>query len=43
MKQQNAFYESPKMDVVEVKYEGVICASGDISSTMDGTFGEENL
>lgn len=43
MKRLNDFYESPKMEVVEVKQEGVICASGEISSTMDDTFEEITL
>ncbi len=36
----NEFYESPVTEVVEVKQEGVICASGEVTSTMDGTFEE---
>ena len=37
----NELYEAPTMEVLEVKYEGVICASGDVSASMGGTFTEE--
>ena len=36
-------YISPEAKTFEVKIEGVICASGDINATMDGTFTEEIL
>ena len=36
-------YNSPEVDIFEVKTEGVICASGNIDATMDGTFTEETL
>ena len=36
-------YLSPEAEVFEVKTEGVICVSGEIGSTMDGTWQEENL
>ena len=33
-------YAPPTMDVVEVKFDGIICVSGDVSATMNGTFEE---
>ena len=36
-------YLSPEAEVFEVKTEGVICVSGEIGSTMDGTWQEEIL
>lgn len=36
-------YLSPEVHIFEVKTEGVICISGDIIATMDGTFTEEIL
>lgn len=40
MTKQNVLYESPITEVLEVKYEGVICTSGDVNATMNGTFEE---
>lgn len=40
MTKQSDFYEAPSMEVVELKYEGVICASGDVNATMNGEFEE---
>ena len=40
---QHELYESPVMEVVEVKQEGVICASGDVNATMNGEFEEIDL
>ena len=38
-------YEAPATEVLEVKYEGFICASGstngNVNATMDWTFTEE--
>ncbi len=34
-------YEAPTMEVVEVKYEGFICASGDLDTTFNAPFEEE--
>ena len=34
------YYESPRTDILEVKQEGVICTSGEVDATMDGTFEE---
>lgn len=39
----NELYESPVTEVVEVKQEGVICASGDVNATMNGMFEEETI
>ena len=39
----NELYESPVTEVVEVKQEGVICASGDVTATMNGVFSEETI
>ena len=39
----NELYEAPTMEVLEVKYEGVICASGDVNATMNGEFDEETI
>lgn len=36
-------YLSPEVYIFEVKTEGVVCISGDINATMDGTFTEETL
>lgn len=39
----NELYEAPITEVVEVKQEGVICISGDVNATMNGTFEEETI
>ena len=36
----NELYEAPAINIVEVKQEGVICTSGDVNATMNGTFEE---
>ena len=36
-------YCSPEARVFEVKIEGVICQSGDISATMNGEWEEEEI
>ena len=36
-------YEAPTISVVEMKQEGVICTSGEVTSTMDGIFMEETI
>jgi len=36
-------YLSPEVTAFEVKTEGVICVSGEIGSTMDGTWQEDIL
>ena len=33
-------YDAPSTQVFEVKTEGVICTSGEVDATMDGTFEE---
>ena len=38
MTKHKEFYEAPVTEVLEVRYEGVIC----FSTTMDGTFQEED-
>ena len=43
MTKQRELYEAPTISVVEMKQEGVICASGEISATMDGIFMEETI
>lgn len=42
-KQNYEPYVAPASTVVEVKAEGVVCASGDVTTTMNGTFGEETI
>lgn len=37
----NELYEAPATIVVTLQQEGVICASGDIPASMDGTWYEE--
>ncbi len=39
----NELYEAPITEVVELKYEGVICTSGDVNATMNGVFSEEDI
>ena len=44
MTNQNELYEAPAVTIVEVKQNGVICASAGsnaVFATMDGTFTEE--
>ena len=36
-------YEAPTISVVEMKQEGVICTSGNVTATMDGIFTEETI
>ncbi len=36
-------YEAPTVTAVEMKQEGVICTSGDVTATMDGIFSEETI
>ncbi len=43
MKEDKISYVAPVTTVVEMKQEGVICGSGDISSTMNGTWDEETI
>lgn len=43
MKEDKISYERPVTTVVEIKQEGVICASGEVTSTMDGIFLEETI
>ena len=38
---QKELYEAPTISVVEMKQEGVICTSGEVTATMNGTFEEE--
>ena len=40
MKENKELYEAPTISVVEMKQEGVICTSGDVNATMNGTFEE---
>ena len=40
---QKELYEAPTISVVEMKQEGVICTSGDVTATMDGIFSEETI
>ena len=43
MTKQRELYEAPKISVVEMKQEGVICISGDVNATMNGVFSEETI
>ena len=43
MKENKELYDAPTVTVVEMKQEGVICTSGDVNATMNGTFEEINL
>ena len=43
MKEDRISYETPVTTFVEIKQEGVICASGDLITTMDGTWNEETI
>ena len=43
MKENKEFYVIPAISIVELKQEGVICASGEVTSTMDGIFLEETI
>jgi hypothetical protein len=43
MTKHNELYEAPAIEVVELKYEGVICASGNANATMEGTFDEIDI
>ena len=43
MKENKEFYVIPAISIVELKQEGVICTSGEVTSTMDGVFTEETI
>ena len=43
MKENKELYVIPAISIVEFKQEGVICASGEVTSTMDGIFLEETI
>ena len=43
MKENKELYKAPTISVVEMKQEGVICTSGNVTATMDGTFIEETI
>ena len=43
MKENKELYVIPAISIVEFKQEGVICTSGEITSTMDGIFLEETI
>ena len=43
MKENKEFYVIPAISIVELKQEGVICTSGEVTSTMDGIFMEETI
>ena len=36
-------YAPPASEVLELKTQGIICVSGDINATMNGTFEEVNI
>ena len=40
---QKELYEAPTISVVEMKQEGVVCTSGNVTATMDGIFSEETI
>ena len=37
------FYEAPACDIVEVKFEGLICQSGTKSMGLEGSGGSKNV
>jgi len=39
----NVPYETPTADVVELKFDGILCFSDQASATMNGTFTEETI
>ena len=43
MKENKEFYVIPAINIVELRQEGVICASGEVDTTMNGTWLEEDL
>ena len=43
MKENKELYEAPTVTAVEMKQEGVICTSGDVTATMNGVFSEETI
>jgi hypothetical protein len=43
MTKQKELYKAPTISVVEMKQEGVICTSGDVTATMNGVFSEETI
>ena len=40
---ETKFYEAPACEIVEVKFEGVICDSGTRSLGLDGSGGSKSL
>ena len=40
--QDKTYYEAPSIFIFEVKAEGVICTSGDVNASMNGTWEEED-
>ena len=40
---QKELYEAPTVTAVEMKQEGVICVSGNVNATMNGTWSEEDF
>jgi hypothetical protein len=40
MTKVNKLYEAPSTTVVELKTQGIICVSGNVNATMNGTFEE---
>ena len=40
---QKELYRAPETEALEIKTEGVICTSGEVTSTMDGIFMEETI
>ena len=43
IKKNKELYDAPSTIVFEVKTEGVICASGSVNATMNGTWDEEDI
>ena len=37
------FYEAPTAEIMELKTHGIICASGEVTTTMDGTFTDVDI
>lgn len=42
-KKNKDLYEAPTLIVVEVKQEGIICASGEVPASMNNPFYEEDI
>ena len=43
IKKNKELYEAPSTQIFEEKTEGVICTSGSVNATMNGTWDEEDI